>query len=364
MSLAADFAVPTNVWDGPRRFDNRDTRRNAMDATVSEWFEQLQHNAPTPMGDAQMDDWLWMLAKVPYASLRNSILLLAQCPSVTELGTYDAWTRHPKAEIRNVSALWVYDPIIDRLCPGCGRALYKHDVGDLQTTPDCACETPRTWDYGVAGTTTAALFARQQVSNPPVNDTTRSSFQIPEPYTTTDEYDIDLSEDAANAPTPLGIHQFESIRAARDAILAAASELGITIDFIERDKWDHIKPLQDSVRDCFSLNRRIEIVDRGTPAEQCARILNALTRLSIDQRPRDGSEYHRRSLEAEAAARGIARGIGHELTFELPPLTSRVDYDLWKADDATTLRRRCTRIRTSVASVLGAVSSTTIDASS
>jgi hypothetical protein len=357
MNLQQHVALHGNFpQEGDRRFTNADSRPYQMLTAVSEWYDALAHNLSTPMGNAQLDDWLRMQARMPYASARNTILLAAQKPDATELRTFEGWTENNDCSIKSdESAIWLWDPIVARQCPECGRGHFDHDSADSRTdTVDCTDVDPSGWDRAVVKYTPRALFDRSQIAGlwGATEDSTPP--RINPPIVGPDEYQPDLSEDSDPAPIPAQLPDVLSPEDILAALPDVAEALSFSFTHVPPENWDRIELVVDSGRDLYTMEPAVKALDEGDPAERLPRLLEAFAYMELGYEVTETTEIRKRSKEAKAAAYATAIALGHGTQFTLPDFTTRLTFEKWADDDTDTLEARLTRIQTTVATLLDA----------
>lgn len=357
MSLPADVALNGHYsWGQRLTFDEPESRPDEMTAAVRDWFTTLQHNLPTPMGPAQLDDWLRMLARLPYASVRNTILLSGQCPDVAELRTYDGWAATRAGEtvsgLRGASAIWVWDPVVARKCPGCGRGHYAHDVEHDDEPVACTEVPPHRWSVDVVETTPTPVFADSQLDG--ATGEASTSFGVRPPTAGPEDHRPDLSEDAMATPDPGRVPRIDSPGELVSVLEAAAGELPLRLSLEDGDAWSFLEPVVVGGRDTYTLSPTVRGDGSASPARLSAGLLRAFGEVLVAPDLTDTATLRQRRVEASGIAYAAAIALGHGTRFELP-VGAPTDLDAWGHDDDATLRGRCRRIRQGVASVLEAV---------
>lgn len=367
MSLPTDVAPAGHYsWSTDLSFTDADTRTKKMEATVDEWFQAFQHNLPTPMGLAQLDDWLRMQARLPYASVRNTLLLCGQHPTATELRTYDGWaaaSSGPDApHLRGASAIWIWDPVVARQCPGCGRGHYAHDVSNSDDTVECTDIDPGRWEYGIVDTTPTALFARDQWSDgfttPPDDSQKDATVSVRPPTAGPNEHRPDLSEDASRTPDPGRLPKPTSPAALLECLKDLAEPLPLQLEFVDSNSYSFVEPAVVGTRDTYTLIPRVQADPQTAPSTLAAELLRDYSEVLVAPDISDHDELRRRRLEAEATAYAAAIALGHGSRLQIP-IDVPTSVDQWGHDSIATLQTRCTRIRNSLAHVLEAAISTT-----
>lgn len=346
-------------WDRTRRFVDRDDREHAMHATVQTWYDELAHRLSTPMGNAQLDDWLRMHARIPFASVRNSLLLSAQCPEATELGTFDFWTSQYDCSVAPTeTALWLWDPVVAPACPGCGRGAFAHDITDRTETPACSSSPPTQWDHEIVKYTPRALFARAQLRGLPATDAS-GPVHIRPPRVTTDEHRPDLEGANDITPDPGQLPAYETPAAILDDMPAVADTLSITYTTVPPAEWDHVEPVTDTARDAYSLQPTVKTIATGEPARRVGDLLTTIAYIDLAYEVTDMTEIRKRSAEAAGAGYATAIALGHGTRFTLPTFESPPTFGCWAPDDTATLRERCLRVRDTIAALCKAFATTT-----
>jgi len=356
MSLAAPTALNTHYeWRTSLTLTDPATRETQMQSIVDEWLESLTAHITTPMGPAQREDYLRMQARIPYASVRNTVLLTAQAPQATELRTYDGWTSPPggahEAAFRDTSALWLWDPIIDRECPACGGGLFEHDTADDSVS--CTDVPPARWDYNVITASPTPLFSRQQLSDPS-NTAANTPVHIRPPAVGADEHRPDLSEDADYTPDPGRLPAFQNAAAVQHALPSMAAELPVRFTRVPKEDWQLYSYASIGSRDTYTLHPTVKAVDAAPAAEQVPAVLEAFAEAILMPDVSAGATYRKRRVEVAAATYAACLTLGHESRFTLDVPSPISEFDRWGHDDAATVRQRLTRIRHAVCRLIQA----------
>jgi hypothetical protein len=330
-----------------------------MAAAVDEWFEALQHNLPTPMGPAQLDDWLRLQARVPYASVRNTILLCGQCPTVTELRTYDGWaaaTSGPDAPaLRGASALWLWDPVVARQCPGCGRGEFDHDTETDDAAVPCTDVAPHRWAYAVVKTIPTPLFAREQLATRRDAPTgpAASTVGVRPPTAGPDNHHPDLSEAGDATPDPGRLPVVATPSELVALLEAMATTLPLTLAMDTTDSFAFIDPAVVTTRDTYTLTPTVKANPTAPPEDLATALLRAYSKVLVAPDITAHDELRRRALEADAITYAAAIALGHGRRFDLP-VDPPHDLDRWGHDSVPTLQTRCARIQEGLAQLLEA----------
>lgn len=361
MSLHQHVALQDNFpQEGERRFTDTESRPYQMLTAVSEWFDALAHNLSTPMGNAQLNDWLRMQARLPYASPRNTILLAAQKPDATELRTFDGWTKYEDCCVAaDESAIWLWDPIIARQCPACGRGHFDHDSPDSRTDPvECTDVPPSEWDRDIVKYTPRALFDRSQMVglSEPSEDTVP---RISPPIVAPDEYQPDLAEDADIVPDPAGLPTFSSSADVLEVLPDVAESLSFSFTHVPPANWDRIELVIDGGWDIYTLEPAVRALDEGAPESRVPRLLETFAYMELAYDVTDTTEIRKRELEARAAAYVTAITLGHGTNFVLPAFTEPLTFKKWATESPEALQTRLERIQRTVATLLDAFLDTT-----
>jgi hypothetical protein len=342
-------------WEGERRFVDTDPRPQEMRQAITTWYSELGTNLSTPMGNAQLTDWLRMQARIPYASARNAILLAVQQPDASELRTFDGWVEQHDCTVRNdETAIWLWDPIVARQCPECGRGHFEHeDATGHNDSVSCTETPPSQWERTTVKYTPTALFAREQMSGlPPAS--TDGPIHIRPPTVGSDEYRPDLDENAAVAPDPGRLDSYPSPDAVLETLPAVADELDFSFTHVPPENWDRIEPIVDSGRNIYTMERTVKAVDEGDPALRVEKLLETFAYMVLGEGISETTEVRKRSTEAYATAYALAIALGHGTRFTLPGFTDPPTFKKWEPDSPETLRERCERIQHTLATLVDA----------
>ncbi|GAB7010721.1 DUF955 domain-containing protein [Halorubrum trueperi] len=281
-------------------FDDTDARADQMHQAIDQWLTDLADAVDEARASDEFQQWLAVQSRFRDYSHRNTLLITLQCPSATKVAGYRTWQedfdRHVK---EGESAIWIWAPLISQQCPGCGNSPSYHADSDCEydETP------PDEWSEGVVGFKPVPVFDVSQTDGEPLPELETAA---------TGEADGLLS-----------------------ALLAAADELGVTVDVVSNDAWPH----GDADGMCRHVDDTPHIqVLEAAPAAVVGTLLHeyahALLHDSVDTPDREARE-----LEAEAVAYVVGRHFGLEMDGSALYLAA------WSGDDADKLLERCERIR-------------------
>jgi hypothetical protein len=327
-----------------------------MEQLVDEWFGALEHNITTPMGAAQIEDWVRMQARIPYASPRNAILLVAQQPTATDLKTYDGWVKNTPgqhhAALRGTSAIWLWDPLVARQCPACGSAHFEHDVDDQNDPVSCTETPPTQWDYAAIRSTPIALFAKEQFTPP--SHPTDSPPRIRPPTVGPDEHSIDLSEDHDPAPDPGRLPAYYTVTELRSDLSAVAEKLSIQFKQIPDDEWSQVTRVQLQGRDTYTLQPAIRVLESACDSQFVTTVLHHMAEALLCPDLTGGTTYRQRRVEVALATYGVCLTLGHGTTVDLGIEPPYDELERWGTDSSSELAARCRSIQTTIAKLVQA----------
>lgn len=340
--------------DLPQRFSTPERRSEQMEDAVRDWFEVLADRFPSPMSNAQIADLLRMFARAPHLSLRNAILLSIQCPEASNLGTFDYHTEfYDNTVKRGEKALYLFDTIIDKKCPGCGRGAFEHDV-DRYTTPDCSSSPSVSWETGVVTTTPRAMFDESQLvgstelpSESPIKTGPAKAGQ--------DEYKPDFSEGDETTPYTVQIPPMESAEDLVAGFPALAAELGIAFKWVAPEEWDETALVVDDTIDCYTLEPRVRAVAHDDYERLAGSVLTKFAWVLIAYDTNSTVEVKKRQSEAQAIAYSVALACGHGTEFTLDIFERPPDFEAWSGEGPDSLRVRLERVSDGISSLLSGV---------
>lgn len=341
--------------DTPHSFACTDNRAEAMQSVVDGWFDTLSNNFPSPIVNAQVDDWLSMQARVPFASVRNTLLLSVQCPEARRLGTFEYFEANFESHIKQgESALYLFDSIIDKQCPNCEKGAFEHNLSNRYTAPDCTDIPPVSWDTGIIQYSPRPIFDASQLAT--TDELGRDGpIHIAPLITTSDQYEFDLSANADITPIPTEIPHIASADALVEGFSDIATEMDISFSYVDRESWESTQMVQDSSRDLYSLNPIVRAVDHDDSQRLAGEVLRALAYTDLAYETTATIEMKKRKAEAEAAAYAVALACGHGTHYSLDRFSTPPDIQVWGGDSKADLRERCVRIQSTVATMINAI---------
>lgn len=242
------------VWDDNPPLCADSTSKLALQDTVDTYFETLGDTITTPAGKALLKDYLTYQACYPFASVENTILLLAQLDTPTQLGTRAGWEQ--SHHLPAGDTVRVLDSLIDRVCPVCNAPKHEHDGTTCSESP------AKTWDIEVVKQIPATLTTGH-------NQSDTSSLSQP-PYsralTGPDEYKIALSN---GFPTDFDSRRPPAVT--EPATLDDICEYLVTGTPIEytgasRNGWSADTPATFTRQDPYTLSPTIESVLADLPS--------------------------------------------------------------------------------------------------
>lgn len=357
MSIPADVAVNKHYsWTQPTTLESTETRETQMERLVDEWASALEHNITTPMGAAQIEDWIRMQARIPHASPRNAILLIAQQPAATDLKTYDGWIKNTPGQqhtaLRGTSAIWLWDPLVARQCPTCGNAHFEHDVDDRTDPVSCTEVPPAQWNYAVIRSTPTALFAREQFTS--ASHPTDSPPRIRPPTVGPDEHSIDLSEDRDPAPDPGRLPTYRTAAGLRDDLPAVAERLPIQFKQIPEAEWSRINRVELRGRDTYTLQPAIEVLESAHDSRFVTTVLHHMAEALLCPDLTGGTTYRQRRVEVALATYGVCLALGHGTAVNLDIEPPYDELERWGSDSSAELIARCRSVQTMIGKLLQA----------
>ncbi len=113
----------TDERENPVSFADSETRADEMQHTVETWLADLQDSVEDATASDQFKQWLDFQSRFHDYSVRNSLLIHAQCPEASRVAGYRTWQTEFDRHVRaGESAIWIWAPIIARQCPECERS--------------------------------------------------------------------------------------------------------------------------------------------------------------------------------------------------------------------------------------------------
>lgn len=342
---------------------NQQDRKATLSELVDGWFKALADTIPSPGAHEQVFDWLRMQSRIPYASVRNTILLLLQCPEASMLGSYEWWDqRHSRQIAHNESAIWLFDPIIAPVCPECSTPFYDLPHDDRQSAPPCCSTPPGQWSYAVAETTPTPLFDSSQIretGTPPHPEAKRSPKathppRINPPQVTSDEYAPDLSEDADLTPTPEYLPAYASEKAFSDGVIDAVEFLEATVKVVPAETWSEYSLTRHVKRDPFTLSRTIRAVSPADAPRVGGALLSQLAAVLLEYDVTTMGEMNTLQSDAELVAYAVAVALGHGRQFTASEIDAQPSIGHWGQKSPDEIRQTCVQLHDCIATILSA----------
>ena len=290
-------------------FGDADARADQMHQAIDQWLRELVEAVDEARTSEQFQRWLDVQSRFHDYSHRNTLLITLQCPEATKVAGYRTWQEEfDRHVIEGASAIWIWAPIITRQCPECGNSPAYHDDSDCEydETP------PEEWAEGVVGFKPVPVFDISQTEGQP----------LPE------------LETAAEGETDTLL----------SALLAAADDLGVTVDIVHSEAWSH----GDADGVCRHVDGDAHIqVCEADPAAVAGTLLHEYAHALLHD-PADTADRAARELEAEAVAYVVGQHFGLGMDGSALYLAA------WSGDDADRLLERCERIHETAATVITA----------
>lgn len=301
-----------------RRFDDRDSRSDDMQALIDGFTEDLLEDAQAAVESEQFQEWLDAKAKFHDYSPRNTLLIKAQMPDATHVAGYNTWQDLGRQVQEGESAIWIWSPIIAKQCPTCGNAPSYHERDHV----DCDGHEegdPENWRRGAVGFKPASVFDISQTEGDP----------LPELETETHGDADGLVED----------------------LLDATETLELDAEVVAPEDWDYPDSWKGACehRDPMTLRPVIEARDRDNQADLARTLIHEFAHALLHYDIDDEDERSRREVEAESVGYIVAKYFG------LDPSNSAFYLAGWDADCEDTIEDRLNRISDTAADIIEAV---------
>ncbi|RDZ43728.1 DUF955 domain-containing protein [Haloferax sp. Atlit-19N] len=283
-----------------------------MQLAVEEWLEDLLAETTTARTSEAFQRWLDVQSRFHDYSVRNSLLISLQCPGATHVAGYRTWqTEFDRQVSEGESAIWIWAPIMAKVCPACGEPKSSHD-------DDCESD----------GVPYAEWSSQLRSFKPvPVFDVSQTTGE-PLPSLETATYG-----DASDLVPRL---------------CAAADSLGVDVVLVSPSEWSHgaargVCEFPQGQRPSVAVRQRPNEADMATTlVHEFAHGLLHADRTSLPERSL-------REVEAEAVAYLVGRQFGLDVS------NSAFYLAAWAGEDAASVLERLNRIRSVTVSILGAI---------
>jgi len=322
-----------------------------MEETVETWFTTLSNTIGTPAGKALLNEWLHYQTRYPFASVRNTILLLSQLDKPAQLGTYDGWAAAPQhtssANLTNTSAIWLFDSLIDRVCPHCGAPKYDHPSPD---DPDCSATPSPSWTVKAVKPIPTALFPH----SPPTNSSNSYSPPYSQPLTPVDEYSIALSE---AFPANFDGTRFPTLHTPADILTLIeylTAQTPLTHTPVPHSEWSKASIADFTLRDPYDLTPVVRTclptIDAPEKHLQAALEIFCYVLFATEIAPDEATVIHEK--KAALAAYGLATLCNTQAHFSIPLNPPQPSLTQWANLSLSTLQQYCTDIRNCLTTLL------------
>lgn len=151
--------------DASVSFDEAETRRDEMHATIDAWLADLVDAVETAQASEQFQRWLDVQSAFHDYSYRNTLLIERQCPGATKVAGYRTWQVEFDRHVQGgEQAIWIWAPIITERCPRCENSESYHEQSDCEynATP------PAEWDRGPVALKPVPVFIISQTEGEPL----------------------------------------------------------------------------------------------------------------------------------------------------------------------------------------------------
>lgn len=297
-------------------FDDKDSRKDQMEATVEEIVGDLVDAAKEARESDAMDRFLDARAAFHDYSFRNAMLIKMQKPDATRVAGYSTWDKEFDRHVKEgENAIWIWRPntVTSHKCPQCGNAPSYHagnaeldckHAGEDSDPDEWNFDPVDEWERGeiLCGFSPAPVFDVSQTEGEPLP-----------------EIDTAATGDASGLLEPV-------LEAGRDS-------LGVDVSVVPADEWS---------REAEGICRHttpptIEVKER-TDAATIKTLLHEYAHAELHVGEFVGVERDARELEAEAVAYVVGRQLGLNVD------NSANYVAVWAGDDAEQIRNRLDRI--------------------
>jgi hypothetical protein len=300
----------------PTTFDDKETRKDAMAHTIETWCADLTDLVAEARASEQFQEWLEVQSRFHDYSYRNTLLIQSQHPEATKVAGYKTWQTEFDRQVKeDEQAIWIWAPIIAKQCPECANSPSYH--------ADSACaytETPpEEWQRGPVAFRPVPVFDVSQTQGE----------ALPE-----------LETDATDSPEG----RFQALR-------DASEELGVSLEIIPTEAWDHGSAdgvCKTDIPDSESIP--VALKERDERAAMAGTLIHEYAHALLHSRADEASiERARRELEAEAVAYVVGRHLGLDMSGSAFYLAA------WQGDEPEVVMGRLGRISRTAQTLIKAV---------
>ncbi|REA06447.1 DUF955 domain-containing protein [Haloferax sp. Atlit-6N] len=295
-------------------FTDRTTRADEMHSAIDDWIADLLDETTTARTSEAFQRWLDVQSRFHDYSARNVLLISLQCPDAMHVAGYRTWqTEFDRQVSEGESAIWIWAPIMAKVCPACGDPKSSHD-------DDCDDGVPSTeWPTQLRSFKPVPVFDVSQTTGEPL------------PSLPTETYG-----DASD---------FVSV------LCAAADSLGVDVSLVSPSEWSH-----GGARGVCTFTRgqrpNIEVRQRPNEADMATTLVHEFAHGQLHADRTSLPERSLREVEAEAVAYLVGRQFGLDVG------NSAFYLAAWAGEEVESVLERLNRIRSVTASILGAVDDT------